>query len=46
MSAIERYYSSLPTPTRPYCAEEEEDDNAPLSDAEVAVLTEQMYRDF
>jgi hypothetical protein len=45
MSAVEIYYASLPVPSGPYCAEEE-DDNAPLSDAEVAVLTEQMYRDF
>jgi hypothetical protein len=45
MSAIERYYSSLPVSTHPYCAEEEEDD-APMSPEEEAVYLEQCFRDF
>ena len=45
MSAVERYYASLPVPSGPYCAEDEDYDE-PLSDTEVAVLTEQMFKDF
>jgi hypothetical protein len=45
MSAIERYYASLPFPTGPYCAEEE-DENEPLSPEEEAVYLEECYRDF
>jgi hypothetical protein len=45
MSAIERYYSSLPFSDRPYCAEDEEDDS-PMTAEEEAVFIEQAYRDF
>lgn len=45
MSAIERYYSSLPLANGPFCAEDEEDDS-PMSAEEEAVFIEQAYRDF
>jgi hypothetical protein len=45
MSAIEIYYSSLPLDSGPYCAEDEDYDE-PLTEAEVAILTEQMFKDF
>lgn len=45
MSTIERYYASLPVPTVPYCAEEE-DDTGPMTAEEQAVFLEECYRDF
>ena len=45
MSAIERYYASLPPSDRPYCAEDEDDDS-PMTSEEEAVFIEQAYRDF
>ena len=48
MSAIELYYSTLPAPTGPYYAgdDEEIDDDAPMSEAERAIFEEQMFMDF
>jgi hypothetical protein len=47
MSAIEMYYASMPMPTGPYCAEDDEDDDGmPLSDAEQAIMLEACYGDF
>ena len=44
MSAIERYYSAL-SPAGPWCAEDE-DDNAPMSEQELAIAYEQAMQDF
>lgn len=45
MSAIELYYSTLPTPAGPYYAGDDEDD-IEMSEEERAIFEEQMYRDF
>lgn len=45
MSAIERFYASLPPSNGPFCAEDE-DDFEPMSAEEEAVYVEQAYRDF
>ncbi len=44
MSAVERYYSML-CPSGPWCAEDE-DDNAPMSDEELAIAYEMAMQDF
>jgi hypothetical protein len=44
MSAIERYYSTL-SPSGPWCAEDEPDD-APMSEEELAVAYEFAMQDF
>lgn len=46
MSAIELYYSNLPTPAGPYYAGDDEDDDAEINEVERAIFEEQMYRDF
>jgi len=47
MSAIELYYSNLPTPIGPYCVDDDdEDDDAEISEVEWAIFEEQIYRDF
>ena len=46
MSAIELYYSTLPAPTGPYYAGDDEDDDNEISEEERAIFEEQMYRDF
>ena len=45
MSAIERYYSTLPVIPGPWCAEDEEDGGT-LSDEEIAALYEFAMQDF
>ena len=46
MSAIERYYATL-SPVGPWCAEDEnEDDNSPMSDEELAIAYEYAMQDF
>jgi len=45
MSAIERYYSSLPVIAGPWCAEDEED-GSPLTDEEIAAMYEYAMQDF
>jgi hypothetical protein len=45
MSAIERYYSTLPVACGPYYAEDEEDGGT-LSDEEIAALYEIAMQDF
>lgn len=45
MSAIELYYSTLPTPAGPYYAGDDEDDTE-MTEEERAIFEEQMYRDF
>lgn len=45
MSAIERYYASLPLSNGPYCAEDE-DDFEPLTAEEEAVYVEESFKDF
>lgn len=44
MSAIERYYATL-SPAGPWCAEDEED-NEPMSDEELAIAYEVAMQDF
>lgn len=47
MSAIELYYSSIPTASGPYYAgEDDDDDDTSVSEVERAIFEEQMYRDF
>ena len=47
MSAIERYYSALPVANGPYYAgDDEDDDNAPMSEEEIAIAYEQAMQDF
>jgi hypothetical protein len=46
MSAIELYYASIPTPTGPYYAGDDEDDDGPMSDEERAVYEQEVFRDF
>jgi hypothetical protein len=48
MSAIELYYSSIPTANGPYYAgdDEESNDDTSMSEEERAIFEEQMYRDF
>ena len=46
MSAIELYYSTLPTPAGPYYAGDDEDNDIEMSEEERAIFEEQMYRDF
>lgn len=48
MSAIELYYSSIPTANGPYYAgeDEENNDDTSVSEVERAIFEEQMYRDF
>jgi hypothetical protein len=45
MSAIERFYASLPLASGPFCAEDE-DDFEPMSAEEEAVFVEESFKDF
>jgi hypothetical protein len=46
MSAIERYYSTLPVACGPYYAGDEEDDDNEMSEEELAIAYEMAMKDF
>ena len=46
MSAIELYYSTLPTAAGPYYAGDDENDDNEMTEEERAIFEEQMFRDF